>query len=116
MLITFSSNERALFKEGGYVGEERADEHGNTVYYYTRTILQNGSYSYSFADMSGLITQIEITVSEIVSEPLEALYSTSFDGTSPTGDPSTMDLMIGDKIFVISCSMCGSNCCFLTHI
>ena len=100
LLVTFSSNERALFKEGGYVGEQGIDEQGNTVYYYTRTILQNGAYSYSFADMSGLITQIEITVSEIISEPLEALYSTSFEGTSPTSDPSALDVMIGDKIFV----------------
>ncbi|MBR5124462.1 MAG: HYR domain-containing protein, partial [Clostridia bacterium] len=100
LLVTFSSNERALFKEGGYVGEQATDEHGNTVYYYTRTILQNGEYSYSFVDMSGLITQIDITVSEIVSEPLEALYSTSFDGKSPTTDPSALDVMIGDKIFV----------------
>ena len=100
LLITFSSNERALFKEGGYVGEQGTDEYGNTVYYYTRTILQNGSYGYSFVDMSGLVTQIEITVSEIISEPLEALYSTSFEGTSPTSDPSALDVMIGDKIFV----------------
>ena len=100
LLVTFSSNERALFKEGGYIGEALADEYGNTVYYYTRTILQNGEYCYSFADMSGLITQIEITVSEIVSEPLEALYSTSFDGTSPENDPSRLDVKIGDKIFV----------------
>ena len=100
LLVTFSSNERALFKEGGYIGEQVTDEHGNTVYHYTRVILQNGDYRYSFADMSGLITQIEITVSEIISEPLEALYSTSFDGTSPKTDPSELDVMIGDKLFV----------------
>ena len=100
LTVTFSSNERALFKEGGYVGEEAIDEFGNTVYFYTRTLVQNGDYRYTFVDMSGLITEIEITVSEIVSEPLEALYSTSFNGTSPKEDPSELDVMIGDKIFV----------------
>ena len=100
LTVKLSSNERALFKEGGYIGEEAIDEFGNTVYFYTRTIVANGDYRYSFVDMSGLITEIEITVSEIVSEPLEALYSTSFEGTSPKEDPSELDVMIGDKIFV----------------
>ena len=100
LLVTFSSNERALFKEGGYIGEAVTDDGGNTLYYYTRTITQNGDYSYSFTDMSGLITTIEITVTEIVSEPLEVLYSTSFNGTSPQDDPSGLDVKIGDKIFI----------------
>ena len=100
LLLTLSSNERALFKEGGYIGEQITDGNGNTLYYYTRTITQNGNYSYSFTDMSGLITTIEITVTEIVSEPLEVLYSTSFDGTDVRKDPSELNVMIGDKIFV----------------
>ena len=100
LTLTLSSNERALFKEGGYIGEKHTDENGNTIYYYTVTIRQNGEYSYSFTDMSGLITRINVTVSEIISEPLEILYSTSYDGTDPKDDPSELDVMIGDKIFV----------------
>jgi hypothetical protein len=50
--------------------------------------------------MSGLITSFRITVDEIVSEPLGVQFSTSFEGTNPTDDPSDLDVMIGDKIFV----------------
>lgn len=100
LTLTLSSNERALFKEGGYIGEQITDEQGNTLYIYTVKITQNGSYIYSFADMSGLITAIEIKVDEIISTPLSVLYSNSFEGTDPKNDPSLLDVMIGDEIFV----------------
>ncbi|MBE6547598.1 MAG: hypothetical protein E7667_01790 [Ruminococcaceae bacterium] len=100
LILTLSSNERAIFKEGGYFGEAITDENGNTLYYYTRKITANGIYSYTFSDVSGIMTTVEVEITEIVTDELEVQYSTSIDGNDPQSDPSTLDLMIGDKVYL----------------
>ena len=100
LILTLSSNERAIFKEGGYFGEAGTDENGNTLYYYTRKITANGTYSYTFSDVSGSMTTVEVEITEIVTDELEAQYSTSIDGSDPQSDPSTLELMIGDKVYL----------------
>ncbi len=100
LILTLSSNERAIFKEGGYFGEAVTDENGNTLYYYTRKITANGIYSYTFSDASGIMTTVEVEITEIVTDELEVQYSTSIDGSNPQSDPSTLDLMIGDKVYL----------------
>lgn len=100
LTLTLSANERALFKEGGYIGEAVKDENGETLYYYTRTIVENGVYTYSFSDMSGLISTIDIEVSEIVDAALAVSYSLSLDGANSKDDPAELDVTIGDKIFI----------------
>lgn len=100
LILTLSSSERAIFKEGGYFGEPVTDENGNTLYYYTRKITANGTYSYTFSDVSGIMTTVEVEITEIVTDELEVQYSTSIDGSNPQSDPSTLDLMIGDKVYL----------------
>lgn len=100
LLITLSSSERAIFREGGHVGTQTTDKNGNTVYYYTRTVTSNGTYTYTFVGMSGLITTVDVSVDEIVTGELEVQYSTSLSGTDPHSDPSELDVMIGDKVFI----------------
>lgn len=100
LILTLSSNERAIFKEGGYFGEPVTDQGGNTLYYYTRKITQNGTYTYTFSDVSGIMTTVEVEITEILTDELEVQYSTSIDGSDPQNDPSTLDLMIGDKVYL----------------
>lgn len=100
LLLTFSSSERAIFREGGYVGTQITDNAGNTLYYYTRTVTANGSYTYSFVGMSGIITTVDVNVTEIIADELEVLYSTSLNGSEPHSDPSSLKLEIGDKVYI----------------
>lgn len=100
LLLTLTSNERALFKEGGYIGELRENENGEKLYYYERVIVENGVYSYSFIDMSGLVSTVEVEISEIINTPLEAEFSLSLDGSNSVDDPSELEVMVGDKVYV----------------
>lgn len=100
LMLTLSSSERALFKEGGFIGDEGTDAEGAAVYLYTRKITANGTYTYTFIDMSGIIVTAKVEINELVTDDLEVQYSTSVDGSDPQGDPSKLDLMIGDKVYV----------------
>ncbi len=94
--ITMRSGERAVFRQGGHVGELREDGY----YYYTRRVTENGKYVYHFADMSGLVTEFEVVVDLIVTEELKALYSLSSDGKNTVNDPALLELKIGDIVYV----------------
>ncbi len=94
--ITMRSNERALFKEGGYVGELGDDGY----YYYTRRVTENKTYKYIFADMTGLMTAFEVEVTEIVTGELELQFSKSPSGEGAVSDPAELTLKIGDVIYV----------------
>ena len=94
--ITMRSDERALFREGGYVGELREDGY----YYYTRRVTENKTYKYIFADMTGLITEFEVEVTEIITEELEMQFSKSPSGDNAVRDPAELTLKIGDTIYV----------------
>ena len=94
--ITMRSDERALFREGGYVGELREDGY----YYYTRRVTENKTYKYIFADMTGLITEFEVEVTEIITEELEMQFSKSPLGDNAVRDPAELTLKIGDTIYV----------------
>ena len=67
---------------------------------YTRKITANGTYTYTFSDMSGITTEFTVEIDEIVTGELEVQYSASLDGSDPVVDPSGFELMIGDKIYV----------------
>lgn len=94
--ITMRSNERAVFRQGGYVGELSDDGY----YYYTRRVTENGVYTYHFADMSGLITEISVTVDLIVTDELEMLYSLNSDGADAVNDPELLEIKIGDIVYI----------------
>ena len=96
LLLTLTSNERAIFREGGYVGEVKSDN----LYYYTRTITQNGTYTYHFTDMAGAVTEFEVTVTEIVGDALVIQYSTASDGAGAVTDPATLEVSVGDVVYV----------------
>ncbi len=96
LTITMRSNERALFREGGYVGERGEDGY----YYYTRRVTENKTYKYIFADMTGLLTEFEVEVTEIVDEELTMQFSKSPAGEGAVSDPATLELKIGDFIYV----------------
>ena len=94
--ITMRSNERAVFRQGGYVGELAEDGY----YYYTRRVTENGSYTYQFADMTGLITEIKVYVDVIVEGALKLLYSLSADGVDAVDSPDVLELKIGDIVYI----------------
>lgn len=101
LTLTLSSNERASFKEGrGRVGEEVKDGLGNILYYYTVKITANGKYTFTFADMSGMLTAFEYTTSALVLDELEIKYNTSpsFDGAM--NDPYSLTLKTDDKVYI----------------
>lgn len=96
MTVILRVSERATFKEGGgYVGQLV-----NGSYEYTRVITDNGEYTYTFADMSGLTSSITVSVSELVLEPLTAQFSKNADGTDAVSDPSRLDLTVGETVFI----------------
>jgi hypothetical protein len=90
-----SANERVITKIGGYGTEERDGK-----YYYTVTYTENGEYSLEFVDMTGLSSGIAIEVTEIVTEELSVEYSLSPDGANAVSDPSELQVMIGNSIYV----------------
>ena len=96
LVLTLSSSERAVFREGSYVGTLGEDG----LYYYTRTIVDNGTYVYHFTDMAGHETVMEIEITELVKDPLTAAYSLTEDGQDAVSDPSLLSLMVGDTIYV----------------
>ncbi len=89
-------NERATFKEGGgYVGTLVDGQ-----YEYTRVITENGAYTYTFTDMSGLSASITVTVDTLVLEPLTALFSKDAGGADAVSDPRELTLTVGETVFV----------------
>ncbi|MBQ9761353.1 MAG: hypothetical protein IJW16_08410 [Clostridia bacterium] len=95
VLITITSNEPAIFREGGYVGELK-----NGLYYYYRTVTANGSYTYHFTDLGGTMASVTVVIDAIVDGALNAQYSTSMNGTDPVNDPAELELSIGDYVYV----------------
>ena len=93
--VTIASDERVVIREGGFAGEEFDGR-----YYFTRTLTANGTYSFTFTDMTGIVSEISVQITEIVTEALSAEYSLSPDGASAVSDPSEFDVMIGDKVYI----------------
>ena len=93
--VTIAADERVVIKEGGFAGEEIDGK-----YYFTRTLTANGTYSFTFTDMTGIVSGISVEITEIVTEELSAEYSLSPDGDSSVSDPAELDVMIGDKVYI----------------
>ena len=93
--IIVESNERVITKVGGYATEERDGK-----YYYTATYTENHEYSLEFVDMTGLSSGITFEITEIVTEELSVKYSLSPDGTDFIDDVASLQIGIGDSIFV----------------
>ncbi len=93
--LTIVSNERVVMKEGGFAGEELDGK-----YYFTRTVTANGEYSFSFADMTGIVSEISVEITEIVTQELAAEYSLSPNGASAVSDPAELDVMTGDTVYI----------------
>ncbi len=93
--VTIVADERVIIKEGGFAGEEIDGK-----YYFTKTLTANGLYTFSFADMTSNISQISVEITEIVTEELSAEYSLSSDGASSVSDPSELEVMIGDSVYI----------------
>lgn len=93
--LTIATDERAVIREGGFAGEEIDGR-----YYFTRTLTANGTYSFAFVNMAGIISEILVEITEIVTEELTAEYSLSPDGASAVSDPAELQIMIGDKVYV----------------
>ncbi len=94
--LTIAASERVVMKENGFAGEEIDGK-----YYFTRTLTANGAYSFSFADMTGIISEISVEITEIVTEELSAEYSLSSDGASAVSDPAELDVMVGDTVYIM---------------
>lgn len=94
--VTMRTNERAVFRQGGYVGELSEDGY----YYFTRRVTENGSYTYHFADVSGLVTELTVEVNVIVTEELTILYSLSSSGENAVNTPALLEISIGDIVYI----------------
>lgn len=93
VLVVLHTDEKTLFAKTGNYGTE--DEDG---YIHSATVNKNGKYTYTFTDMAGNISTIEVVVNSIVEGDLTVEYST--DGVTPVRDPLSLNLNIGDKIYV----------------
>jgi len=91
--VTLQSDENILFAQNGNYGTD-----SNDGYIYTVTVKENGIYTYTFVDMAGNISTIDVLVEGIVNTPLKMEYSK--DGVASVTDPLDISLNIGDKIFV----------------
>ncbi len=91
--VTIHSAEKALFAQKGNYGTEVADG-----YEYTFNVKENGKYTYTFTDMAGNISTIDVVVSGIIDTKLILEYSK--DGVSVVIDPMDISLNIGDKVYV----------------
>lgn len=91
--VTLSSDEKALFAKNGNYGTELDGGYEYTVY-----VRENGKYNYTFTDMAGNISNIEVVVDSIIEGKLTVEYSA--DGVTPVRDPMSLSLNIGDKIYV----------------
>ena len=96
LLLTLRTDERTVIADGGYAGEEREDG----KYYYERVFKDNGEYTFKFVDMTGITAEITISITELVLDELSALYSLSSDGSASVSDPASLDVKIGDKVYV----------------
>ena len=96
LILTMTSSERAIFREGGYVGTLGEDG----LYYYERVITENGKYVYHFIDMAGIITTFEVEITELVKDPLALQYSLTAEGTDPVSTPEGLELTVGDTVYV----------------
>ena len=91
--VTLHSDEAAIFAKDGSYGtevEEGCD--------YTVTVKENGTFTYTFADMAGNISTISVTVEGIIDTALKLEYSK--DGVDFVTDALSLSLSIGDKIYV----------------
>lgn len=96
LVLTLTSDERAIFREGGYVGELKSD----SLYYYTRVITENDTYFYHFTDMAGRVTALEVEITELVKDGLVMQYSLSAEGTDVVTDPGTLEVRVGDLVYL----------------
>ncbi len=101
LTLILSSSEQASFREGnGRLGEAVTDGAGNTRYHYTVKITQNGEYTYTFADMSGIMTTFTYKATALVPEEFEVIYNTRPEDEGAVTDPSALSLETGTKVFV----------------
>jgi len=101
LTLILSSDEQASFREGnGRLGEAVIDGEGNTLYHYTVRITQNGDHTYTFADMSGIMTTFTYKATALVLEDIEALYNIRPEEEGAVTDPSALPLESGTKVYV----------------
>jgi len=91
--VTLYSDEKALFAQKGNYGTE-----ANGGYEYTVTVKENGKYTYTFTDMAGNITTVDVEVNDVLDTELEVEYST--DGVTTVKNPMDLSLSIGDRVYV----------------
>ena len=102
LILTLATSERAVFREGGYIGAQSKDEDGNEIYVFTREITQNGSYTYHFTDMSGIESSITVEVNEIVDKELGVFFSIDKNKDTAIADPTSLTLKAGDKVYLFA--------------
>lgn len=101
LVLTLSSNERASFKENnGAVGDAVTDEFGNTLYYYIVRITENGEFTFTFTDMSGIMTTFVYETNALILDGLTVWYNTSPVIEGAVTDPYQLSLESGDKIYI----------------
>ena len=100
LTLILAANERTSFKEGnGRWGEEMLVD-GVTYFYYYITITENKEYTFTFTDMSGIMTTFSYTADKLVLSPLSAQYNTSPTDEGAVDDPGKLDLGIGDTVYI----------------
>ena len=93
--VTFVTDEDALFCEENAYGTK--EENG---YVHDIKVTENGTYTYSFVDKAGNITQVTIEVSQIVDSALELWFNTTATDEGAVKDPTDIKLNVGDSIYV----------------
>lgn len=101
LTLILSSGEQASFREGnGRLGEIVTDGAGNTLYHYTIRITRNGDHTYTFADMSGIMTTFTYKATALVLEDIEVMYNTRPEDGGAVTDPGDLSLESGAQVYV----------------
>ena len=88
--VSFTANERVSFREGSRVGES-----------FNRTVKENGTYTFNFADMVGNTVAVSVQVEGIVTEALTMRFSLNADGSGVTESPEALGkLSLGGSFYV----------------
>jgi hypothetical protein len=100
LTLTLATNERTLLREGGGRMGEAVETNGVTRYHHTIRITENGRYTYTFIDVSGLMTVYEYETDALVLDVPVILYNTAPSEEGAQDSPDSLALMTGDTVYI----------------
>lgn len=86
-VITFNASEDVILQYSGKKGTQ-----------FTEKVTSEGTFTYNFADLAGSVTEVNVEISDLITEELTLVLSTEKSDASII-DPETYDADIGDVLY-----------------